>query len=73
MVREWRETTTVHDGGRIEVVVPGLSEGDRVEIVVRQNGRPEESAGPRFGSARGRVHIRDDFDEPLDDFREYMR
>ncbi len=28
---------------------------------------------PKFGSAKGLVHIADDFDEPLDDFKEYMR
>lgn len=27
---------------------------------------------PRFGSAQGLIHIADDFDEPLEDFREYM-
>ena len=26
----------------------------------------------RLGSAKGLVHISDDFDEPLEDFREYM-
>ena len=26
----------------------------------------------RPGSAKGLIHIRDDFDEPLEDFREYM-
>jgi prevent-host-death family protein len=27
---------------------------------------------PQFGSARGLITIADDFDAPLDDFREYM-
>lgn len=27
---------------------------------------------PQFGSARGLLTIADDFDAPLDDFREYM-
>ena len=27
---------------------------------------------PQFGSARGLVKIADDFDEPLEDFAEYM-
>jgi prevent-host-death family protein len=26
---------------------------------------------PRFGAARGLLHVRDDFDEPLDDFAPY--
>jgi antitoxin (DNA-binding transcriptional repressor) of toxin-antitoxin stability system len=27
---------------------------------------------PRFGSAKGLITISDDFDEPLEDFKEYM-
>lgn len=27
---------------------------------------------PKFGSAKGLVTISDDFDEPLEDFKEYM-
>lgn len=26
-----------------------------------------------FGYAKGKVHLSDDFDEPLDDFKEYMQ
>jgi hypothetical protein len=37
--------------------------------------QPEELAAkqPRFGSARGLIKISDDFDEPLEDFIDYMR
>ncbi|HYW22342.1 MAG TPA: type II toxin-antitoxin system prevent-host-death family antitoxin [Nodularia sp. (in: cyanobacteria)] len=27
---------------------------------------------PKFGSAKGMITISDDFDEPLEDFKEYM-
>ena len=27
---------------------------------------------PKFGSAKGLIEISDDFDEPLEDFQEYM-
>lgn len=27
---------------------------------------------PKFGSARGLIHMSEDFDEPLEDFEEYM-
>jgi hypothetical protein len=27
---------------------------------------------PRFGSAKGAIHLSEDFDAPLDDFHEYM-
>ena len=29
-------------------------------------------ARPIFGSARGKVHMADDFDTPLEDFKDYM-
>lgn len=27
---------------------------------------------PKFGCAKGKIFISEDFDEPLDDFKEYM-
>jgi antitoxin (DNA-binding transcriptional repressor) of toxin-antitoxin stability system len=33
----------------------------------------KEKAIPKFGSARGSISIREDFDEPLSDFDEYSR
>lgn len=74
MAREWHQTTTVHDGGRVEVVVQDLVDGEEVEVVVRRNGTPSGASGnhPQFGSARGRVVIQEDFDAPLDEFKEYM-
>ena len=27
---------------------------------------------PKFGSLKGKIHILPDFDEPLEDFKEYM-
>ena len=27
---------------------------------------------PKFGSAKGQIEMSEDFDEPLDDFRDYM-
>ncbi len=32
-----------------------------------------EYGRPRFGSARGLIHMSDDFDDPLPEFEEYMR
>lgn len=44
-------------------------EGEAVaKIVPLVRSRPAR----RFGSARGQVTVPDDFDAPLDDFREYM-
>jgi antitoxin (DNA-binding transcriptional repressor) of toxin-antitoxin stability system len=33
---------------------------------------PEAKSRPRFGSAKGEVWMSDDFDEPLDVFKDYM-
>ncbi|MEW6360408.1 MAG: type II toxin-antitoxin system Phd/YefM family antitoxin [Planctomycetota bacterium] len=49
------------------------------EIVISKNGRPIAKLVPitrqkksrRFGSARGLIKMSDDFDKPLEDFREY--
>jgi antitoxin (DNA-binding transcriptional repressor) of toxin-antitoxin stability system len=40
-----------------------------VQLVPVSQTRPH----PKFGSAKGLVHIADDFDAPLDDFEEYTR
>jgi hypothetical protein len=56
----------------IHVPVPMFEEGQEIEVMVRA--KPSES-GPQkrvFGSARGSVHMSDDFDEPLEDFADYM-
>ncbi len=50
------------------------------EIVITNNGQPlvkmlqaaPAKPQPTFGSARGLITIADDFDEPLEDFKEYM-
>jgi prevent-host-death family protein len=50
------------------------------EIIITEDGRPLvkmlnatiSKPRPQFGSARGLITIPDDFDEPLEDFKEYM-
>lgn len=53
------------------------------EIVITVDGKPAAKMTPAapatsekpkrvFGSARGMIHMADDFDAPLDDFAEYM-
>jgi len=50
------------------------------EIVITRSGQPlvklvaltGQKRKRRFGSAKGLIKISDDFDEPLDDFRDYM-
>jgi len=50
------------------------------EVIITQNGEPivklvaigKPKKRRRFGSARNLIKIHDDFDEPLEDFQEYM-
>jgi prevent-host-death family protein len=52
------------------------------EIVVRRGKQPVAQLGPLrkkrggvrgFGSMKGEIHIREDFDEPLEEFAEYEK
>jgi prevent-host-death family protein len=51
------------------------------EIVITQDNQPVAKISPIFpiqhplkrGSAKGKVWMSDDFDEPLEDFKEYMQ
>lgn len=52
------------------------------EIVVRRGREPVAQLGPLkkkrggvrgFGSMKGEIYIRDDFDEPLEEFAEYEK
>ena len=47
------------------------------EIVITQDDKPVAKISPikrplKRGSAKGKVWMSDDFDEPLEDFQEYM-
>lgn len=47
------------------------------EIVITQDDKPVAKISPikrplKRGSAKGKVWMSDDFDEPLEDFKEYM-
>lgn len=52
---------------------------DGEEIIITQNNQPVAKIVPlnvkhplKFGSAKDKVWMSDDFDEPLKDFQEYM-
>lgn len=61
-------------------LIAGLGAGEEVSLV--QNGKrvatirkePIRDFACKAGSAKGKIlHMADDFDAPLDDFREYMQ
>ncbi len=50
---------------------------DYIEFLIEKETKKRESKGenrktPTFGSAKGMFRMAPDFDEPLDDFKEYM-
>ena len=52
-----------------EVTITGEDERPLVKLV---NAQERPLAQRPFGSARGKVRMAEDFDEPLEDFAEYM-
>jgi prevent-host-death family protein len=62
---------------RLKELVEKAGRGE--EVILAEGGKPvakivplgPRSAKRRFGSARGLIHVRSDFDAPLDDMREY--
>lgn len=50
-----------------EAVIIAQDDGPAVQLIPVSNSLPQ----PRFGSAKGRIKIADDFDDPLEDFAEY--
>jgi len=57
----------LEDAAHGEEVLVTLEDGLSCKIVPFESPRPK----PVFGSARGLIRIREDFDEPLEDFKEY--
>jgi antitoxin (DNA-binding transcriptional repressor) of toxin-antitoxin stability system len=59
----------------VEAVLQGeevvILKGDR-PVVKLTPLEPSPKRRPQFGSAKGLITMSDDFDEPLEDFREYM-
>jgi hypothetical protein len=37
-----------------------------------EKSRKKKKPVPKFGSAKGKIKLSPDFDEPLDDFKDYM-
>jgi len=59
----------------IQKVVAGeevvIAKGNQpiIKLVLIENLKPQR----RLGTAKGKIKIADDFDEPLEDFKEYMQ
>lgn len=45
---------------------------DFIEFLSMKSKKKSSSKKPKFGSAKGMFKMAPDFDEPLDDFKDYM-
>lgn len=62
------QSVIVQKGGKIELAFPALAEGTQVTVYIL----PANTGGKRkFGCAKGRGKVSDDFDAPLDEFKDY--
>lgn len=73
MISEWRRKTKVKPGGRVEVSLPELPDGETVDVVVRRETKTDPNGKrPGFGVARRSIKMSDDFDAPLTDFGDFQ-
>ena len=45
---------------------------DFIDFLLSKSNNPPKKNRPKFGSAKGMIIMKEDFDEPLEDFKEYM-
>lgn len=67
----WTLTETVKTDGKVEIALPELHAGEILEIRIH---RPDATVTPRtFGIYHSdKFWMSEDFDEPLEEFAEYM-
>jgi hypothetical protein len=59
---------------KLESLPPKLKQevSDFIDLLVEKSTLKKKKIVPKFGSAKGKIHMSADFDEPLEDFKEYM-
>ena len=62
---------------KIETLPPNLKEEaiKFIEYLVEKSNKKNSQSKkekPVFGSLKGKIHLSEDFDAPMDDFKEYM-
>lgn len=45
---------------------------DFIDFLLSKRNKETEKKIPKFGCAKGQIYISPDFDEPLEDFKDYM-
>jgi hypothetical protein len=46
---------------------------DFIDFLLARESKKKKAKRPVFGCAAGQIRLSDDFDHPLDDFKEYMK
>jgi len=59
---------------KLESLPPKLKKevSDFIDLLIEKSTPKKKEKVPKFGSAKGKIHMSADFDEPLEDFKEYM-
>jgi len=59
---------------KLETLPPDLKSevSDFVDFLIVKSSGKKKDIVPQFGCAKDQIHLSDDFDEPLEDFKEYM-
>jgi len=66
------QTVEVPDSHRLTIDVPREIPAGPVVLTFTPKAVPESGERRGFGCAKGEFIISDDFDEPLEDFKDYM-
>ncbi|MDB5322419.1 MAG: hypothetical protein JWN40_4050 [Phycisphaerales bacterium] len=78
MIPIMTQITVEQATGRLEALVDAAMQGEDVVLVRAGRGAvrlvpvDQERKRPVFGSAKGLITMADDFNAPLEDFRDYM-
>jgi hypothetical protein len=62
-----------HVDGTLHVPVPPELRGGKIRIEARLEAATKETAAPKYGCLAGKIFLAPDFDEPLEDFGDYMK
>ena len=75
MASEWKLSSTIQAGGKVEVLVPSLPCGQVVEVSVRvpaPTARDNPGGQRPVGILKGKVRMAPSFDEQLEEFEPYI-
>jgi hypothetical protein len=67
--------TSLTLSAKLEALPPDLKSeaSDFIEFLIEKSKKKnQKTIKPQFGALKGKIKMSKDFDEPLDDFKEYM-